>query len=53
MTAKQMWVTAIVGLLAANLIAMVILIVVANSETRSQVLPSYRGIVTKGDVEPR
>ena len=47
MTAKQRWVGAIVGLLVANLIAMVLLIVVANGESQSQVLPSYKGVVEK------
>ena len=47
MTAKHKWVTAIVGLLVANVIAMVILIFVANGESSSKVLPSYTGVVEK------
>ena len=47
MTAKQQWISAIVGLLVVNVIAMVVLIFVANSETQSQVLPSYKGVVEK------
>ena len=47
MTAKQQWISAIVGLLVVNVIAMVVLIFVANGETQSQVLPSYRGVVEK------
>lgn len=40
------WLIAIVGLLAANVLAAIILIVVANGNDHSQVLPSY-GIETK------
>ena len=47
MSAKQRWVGAIVGLLVANVIAMVLLIVVANGHSKSQVLPSYKGVVEK------
>jgi len=52
MSAKQKWITAIVGLLVANILAMVFLIVVANGEGHSKVLPSYKGVVEKtGSVE--
>jgi hypothetical protein len=47
LTAKHKWIAAIVGLLAANLIAMVVLIVVANGNDSSRVLPSYKGVVEK------
>ena len=47
MTAKQKWISAIVGLLVANVIAMVVLIFVANGDTQSQVLPGYKGVVEK------
>jgi hypothetical protein len=47
LTAKQKWVGAIVGLLVANVIAMVLLIVVANDDQHSKVLPSYKGVVEK------
>lgn len=40
------WILAIVGLLAANVLAAVILLVVANGSDHSQVLPSY-GIEAK------
>ncbi len=54
MTAKTKWISAIVGLLVANLIAAVLLIVVANGQGRSQVLPGYKGVVEKkGAVEHR
>jgi hypothetical protein len=46
-TAKHKWIAAIVGLLLANMIAMVVLIVVANGEGSSRVLPSYKGVVEK------
>jgi hypothetical protein len=46
-SAKQKWVSAIVGLLVANVIAMVLLIVVANGDSHSQVLPGYKGVVEK------
>lgn len=42
MKAHHKWITAIVGLLLANVIAAVILIVVANTGG-SHVLPSYQG----------
>ena len=41
MSPKLRWTIAIVGLLLANLIAMTVLIVVANSGA-SQVLPEYK-----------
>ena len=47
MTAKQKWIAAICGLLIGNLVAMVVLIFVANGGGRSQVLPSYKGVVEK------
>ena len=47
MSAKQKWITAIVGLLVANVVAMVVLIVVANGDSHSRVLPSYKGVVEK------
>jgi hypothetical protein len=47
MSTKQKWVTAIVGLLVANVIAMVVMIWVANANSRSRVLPSYQGVVEK------
>ena len=47
MTAKQKWITAIVGLLVANVVAMFVLIFVANGDSHSQVLPSYKGVVEK------
>jgi nitrogen fixation protein FixH len=40
MTASSKWILAIVGLLAANVIAMVILAVIANNGT-NQVIPDY------------
>lgn len=42
MSAGTKWLIAIVGLLAINVLAAVILIVVANGSDHSQVLPSYR-----------
>jgi hypothetical protein len=45
MDAKTRWIAAIVGLLLANLIAMVVLIFIANGDDQSQVLPSYQGVV--------
>ena len=54
MSAKHKWVTAIVGLLVANVIAMVVLMFVANGEGHSKVLPSYKGVVEKtGGVEKK
>jgi hypothetical protein len=47
MSAKHKWITAIVGLLVANVIAMVVLMFVANGDSQSRVLPSYRGVVEK------
>ena len=47
MKAHHKWITAIVGLLAANVIAGVILIVIANGNGSSQVLPDYKGYVEK------
>jgi hypothetical protein len=47
MSAKQKWITAIVGLLVANVVAMVVLIFVANGDSHSQVLPGYKGVVEK------
>jgi hypothetical protein len=41
------WIAAIVGLLAANVIAMVLLVVVANGSDSSQVLPEYKGYTEK------
>ena len=47
MSAKQRWVGAIIGLLLVNVLAMVVLIVVANGGGRSRVLPAYKGVVEK------
>lgn len=47
MTAKQKWIAAIVGLLAVNVIAMIVLIFVANGAGSSRVLPDYKGVVEK------
>jgi hypothetical protein len=47
MTAKHKWVAAIVGLLLANVVAMVLLAVVAYGHDHSRVLPSYKGVVEK------
>lgn len=47
MSAKHKWITAIVGLLVVNVVAMVVLIFVANGGEHSRVLPSYRGVVEK------
>jgi hypothetical protein len=47
MSAKTKWIAAICGLLIGNVVAMAILIFVANDGDQSQVLPSYRGIVEK------
>lgn len=38
------WILAIAGLLAINVIAAVVLVVVANQSDRSRVLPSYEKI---------
>jgi len=46
MKASHKWIAAIVGLLVANVLAAVILIVVANVGG-SQVLPEYKGVVEK------
>ena len=46
MSAGTKWIIAIVGLLAVNVLAAVILIVVASSSDHSKVLPSY-GIEAK------
>ncbi len=46
MTAGTKWLIAIVGLLAVNVLAAVILIVVANGSDHSRVLPTY-GIEAK------
>lgn len=46
MNAGTKWLIGIIGLLAINVLAAVILIVVANSSDQSQVLPSY-GIEAK------
>ncbi|HEX5063915.1 MAG TPA: hypothetical protein VFV99_31265 [Kofleriaceae bacterium] len=51
MSAKHKWIAAIVGLLVANVLAMVFLIVVANGEGHSKVLPSYKGVIEKTVVE--
>ena len=53
MSAKHKWIAAIVGLLVANVLAMVFLIVVANGEGHSTVLPSYKGVVEKSVVEKK
>jgi hypothetical protein len=45
--AHHKWIAAIVGLLAANIIAMVVLIVVANGDDSSRVLPDYTGYTEK------
>lgn len=42
MSAKLKWTAAIVGLLLANLIAMVILIRSANSDGGARILPEYK-----------
>ncbi|MDX2086488.1 MAG: hypothetical protein SFX73_01505 [Kofleriaceae bacterium] len=42
MSAGTKWLLAIIGLLALNALAAIILIVVANSGEQSTVLPSYR-----------
>ena len=42
MKAGTKWIIAIVGLLAVNVLAAVILMVVANGSGHSQVLPDYR-----------
>lgn len=42
MSARVKWTAAIVGLLLANLIAMVILIRSANSDGGARVLPEYK-----------
>jgi hypothetical protein len=47
MSAKHKWVTAIVGLLLVNVVAMIVLMLVANGESHSRVLPSYKGVVEK------
>lgn len=47
MTAKTRWTAAIIGLLVINVLAMVILMVVANDDASSKVLPSYKGVVEK------
>lgn len=47
MNAKTRWIVAIVGLLAANVIAAVILIVAANDHGSSKVLPEYKGYAEK------
>ncbi len=47
MTAKQRWTAAIIGLLLVNVLAMVILMVIANDSASSQVLPSYKGVLEK------
>jgi hypothetical protein len=46
-SAKHRWIAAIVGLLAANLVAMIVLMVVAHGKTQSKVLPDYQGVVEK------
>jgi hypothetical protein len=46
MSAGTKWIIAIVGLLAVNVLAAVILIVVANGSDHSRVLPTY-GIEAK------
>jgi len=45
--AHHKWIAAIVGLLAANVIAAVILIVAANDHGSSKVLPEYKGYAEK------
>ena len=47
MSAKQRWITAIVGLLVANVIVMVVLMFVANASSQSTVVPGYNGVVEK------
>jgi len=47
MSAKQRWVTAIVGLLVVNILAMTALIVVAHGSSQSKVVPGYTGVVEK------
>ena len=46
MSAGTKWIIAIVGLLAVNVLAAVILIVVANGSDHSRVIPTY-GIEAK------
>ena len=41
------WILAIVGLLAINVIAAIVLVVVANGSDRSRVLPSYGTIESR------
>jgi hypothetical protein len=47
MSAKQRWIAAIVGLLLANIVAMIVLMFVANGGSHSRVLPGYKGVVEK------
>jgi hypothetical protein len=47
MSAKQRWVAAIVGLLVANVIAMIVLMSAARGRSHSRVVPGYQGIVEK------
>jgi hypothetical protein len=42
MSAKVKWTAAIIGLLLANLIAMMILVSSANSDGGARVLPEYK-----------
>ncbi len=47
MSARTRWTAATVGLLVANVLAMVILMFVASDDASSKVLPSYKGVVEK------
>jgi nitrogen fixation protein FixH len=50
MTARSMWILAIAGLLAANVVAMITLAVVANHGA-AQVIPDYYARATRYDAE--
>jgi hypothetical protein len=52
MTAGKKWLLAIVGLLAANMIAMIVLTVIATNGA-SQVIPAYYNRAVHGGVEAR
>lgn len=41
MSAGKKWILVIIGLLAVNVIASIVLVVVANDSGHSRVLPSY------------
>jgi hypothetical protein len=44
MSAKQRWIAAIVGLLVANVIAMMVLMSAARGKSHSRVVPGYQGV---------